>query len=429
MASLPAMVWPLAALLLGAAPPAGALALDVTPRVSLIDAPVRIAVRHAAPGSAVTVDMTTTLSGNAFASRATATARADGTAGVDAMRLFWQLAIVPPFRHGPSDETAPRTVTVRVTNGAATAAQNITRLVLSPGIARVDVREDGVYGTGYVHPGAARRAGVIVLGGSEGGTPEAQAALLASHGFETLALGYFNAGPLPKALVNVPLEDVEKGVAWLTRRPGVDPSRIGILAGSKGAEMALLAASRFMSLRAVVALKPSSVVFAGLFYGQSDAPAPSSWSYGGVPLPYVNGVVPDDVKKTIAADEDAQRPRAFMPQYLARIQRATNLDAAAIPVERINGPVLLISGDDDQLWPSSYMADAIVTRLRAHNHPYRDQWLHYAHAGHAIGIAYEPAMESAASRFLNLGGTPEGNAAASADAWPRAVAFLRDALK
>lgn len=401
---------------------------EIAPKTSLHDAPLRLTVTHAKPRTRIYVGVTTTLFANHFKSSAVYTARADGTIEVDPLNLFSNLVVVPPFVDRPFDELAPHTVTFQVVNNGSVASQSIQRLAIAADVVRANVREDGLYGTSYMHRSGAPRPGLIVLGGSEGGVPSEVAALFASHGFNALALAYFNADSLPKALANIPIEDVQRAITWLAQQPNTDGSRIGIYGGSKGAELALLAAATFPQLTAVVATKPSSVVFSGLFYGQTE-PAPSSWSYQGVPFPYVNGVVPAVVKETIARDLSANRPASYAPEYLAQLKNATNGDAATIPVERIKGPVLLVSGDDDQLWPSSYMAAAIMARLHASHHPFADGWLHYQEAGHGIGVAYDPYMESTGNRYLRLGGTPLGNARASADSWPRILQFLHRALE
>ena len=51
--------------------------------------------------------------------------------------------------------------------------------------------------------------------------------------------------------------------------------------------------------------------------------------------------------------------------------------AAEIPVERINGPVMLISGTDDQVWPATVLSEFAVRRLRAHSHPFAVEHLVY----------------------------------------------------
>jgi dienelactone hydrolase len=103
---------------------------------------------------------------------------------------------------------------------------------------------------------------------------------------------------------------------------------------------------------------------------------------------------------------------------------------AAIPVERIQGPVLLVAGGQDQLWPSAWSGDAIAARLRAHGFRHRVVQLSYPDAGHRIGKAYLPAGSTRiAGGRMETGGTPQANAAAQADAWPRVLRFLAAALR
>jgi hypothetical protein len=47
--------------------------------------------------------------------------------------------------------------------------------------------------------------------------------------------------------------------------------------------------------------------------------------------------------------------------------------AAAIPVERIGGPVLLISSTGDEMWPATRMSRRLISRLEANGfaHPHR----------------------------------------------------------
>ena len=84
---------------------------------------------------------------------------------------------------------------------------------------------------------------IVWLGGSEGGLREGTAALLASHGYATLALAYFGVDPLPPELIEIPLEYCKEGIDWLKAQPSVDAQHIAVLGGSKGAELALLLAA------------------------------------------------------------------------------------------------------------------------------------------------------------------------------------------
>ena len=56
--------------------------------------------------------------------------------------------------------------------------------------------------------------------------------------------------------------------------------------------------------------------------------------------------------------------------------------AARIPIERFKGAVMLISGADDQLWPSNVYADRIMATLRSD--PARHIHLNYPGAGHGV---------------------------------------------
>src|SRR5438067_1369515 len=150
---------------------------------------------------------------------------------------------------------------------------------------RIDV-DDGVLVGSLLVAGDDRCPGVIALGGSEGGCPIHLAQLLADEGFACLALSYFHRAGLPRNLVEVPLEYLQAAIGWLQDRDEVSGDRVGLIGASKGAELALLSATRFPAVGAVVAYAPSSVVFAGISFG-GDGRRRSSWSDHGQPVPFV----------------------------------------------------------------------------------------------------------------------------------------------
>ena len=423
------------------------LSVTTAPAVSLVDAPMSISVHSAAPHARVLVTARTTIFGKSFESRAVFVADSAGEVRVDAqaplsgtyegvngMGLFWSMLPAGKASHngGRFDYLAPRSFFISATSNGHRSDRTVTRSVVAFGIHFRDIDSRDLVGRFYWHDGSSRLPTIIVLGGAEGGVPEDRPAIIASHGFNTLALAYFGAASLERSLSNIPIERVAKAIAWLDRQPQVDPSRLAIVGGSKGAELGLLAASHFAQIRAVVAFSPSSVVYPGLFYAKSSGQAPSSWSFAGIPLPYVNGAPPQTVEDQIAREISAKLPVSFAPEYLAQLQNASNLAEATIPVERINGPILLVSGDNDKLWPSSFMAAQIVEQRRTMKHTFGDVWLRYPRAGHEIGEPYYFFADSTLAHLpryaMALGGTPAANQAASADAWPKIIAFLQKAL-
>src|SRR6185436_8629728 len=186
---------------------------------------------------------------------------------------------------------------------------------------------------------------VLVLSGSEGGFDDLGAAALASHGYAALAVAYFGAPGLQDELFEVPVERVAAAVAWVRGRAELDAGRIAVLGASKGAELALVAATRIPEIRAVVAYAPTDVVNQGVDR-RGGSRAASSWTWGGAPLPFLVQTPPP----AFQAQFRGPPPYRLRPLYEAS-RSDSGLAHAAIPVERIRGAVLLISGEDDQMIP------------------------------------------------------------------------------
>lgn len=417
--------------------PCAALELTVVPARSVVDRVVETTVRAPA-GSIVTVRLTMPRFGLSFESQATFRVPASGIVrlsddapisgsyrGTDPMGLFWSAlpngAAPKPLRPAPDGELASRPFNVTASIGSQTAVAEGVRLVVADNVVRHTVDSPGLVATLFQHEGTGCHPGVIVLGGSEGGVPNEEAAVLASHDLTTLADAYFGAPGLSRSLTNVPIEIVERALSFMRKQPSVCPGEIALFGGSKGAELALIAASRFERVRAVVAMKPASVVFSGLF-GNANR-IESSWSYRGTPLPFANGIVPREVQKEISEGEASHQKVAYSSDYLARVQNNTD-PAAIIAVETIQAPILLIAGGSDHLWPSAYMAQQIMLRRKSMNPGFADRLLLYPDAGHFIGIPFEFAESELAHSPLDVGGSAEADEQADEESWPLAVRFL-----
>lgn len=403
------------------------LQISVVPQRSLVDQVVQTTIRAPAQ-SLVAVKFTTQRFGMTFGSEASVRIPASAVLRFDPMGLFWSAlptgAPAAPFKFGRDSDLAPRPFTISATVGSQTVTTGGTRLVLAGGVHREVVDSPGMVATLF-RSGVRCHPGVIVLGGSEGGVPEEQAAVLASHGLTTLALGYYGAPGLPSSLTNIPIETVGRALAFMQSQSSVCPRQVALLGGSKGAELALLAATKFAGVRAVVALKPSSAVFSGLF-GDPNAPVSSSWSYRGLPLPFANGAVPKATQDAISAKENARQRVAYVANYLAYLQNNTD-PAAMIPVETIQAPILLVAGGSDNLWPSAYMAKQIMQRRSLMPKRFADRLLLYPQAGHLIGIPFEFAKAELAHSSLDVGGSAEADEAADEQSWPIIVTFLQRA--
>jgi hypothetical protein len=94
-------------------------------------------------------------------------------------------------------------------------------------------------------------------------------------------------------------------------------------------------------------------------------------------------------------------------------------------VAAFTGPVLLVTGGDDQVWPSGFYADQIMTALRAEHAPHLH--LSYPLAGHRVlAIPYQPALTETRQGdiVLDLGGTRAADNAAYISDWPATISFI-----
>lgn len=290
--------------------------------------------------------------------------------------------------------------------------------LVEPGVGGIPIRLPDLVGNYYPgagpEAGGGRRPAILLLGGSEGGlgaAADGQARLLAREGFTVLALAYYRLPGQPQRFELIPLETFTHALDWLKAHEGVDPARLAIMGTSKGAEAALLVASRRSDIGAVVAAVPSQVAWQG--FDWSFAPVnTSSWSEGGKPVPYLP-------IKTVGWNGDIYGPS---------LAEAARHPEAAIPVERIAAPVLLLCGEEDKLWPSCPMARAVKARRDEAAGALATTLLAYPDAGHfGVGPAL-PEGRDVPAMITMFGGSAEGNVAARADGWPRTIAFLKQAM-
>jgi dienelactone hydrolase len=278
-------------------------------------------------------------------------------------------------------------------------------------------------------PGAPRRPAIIVLGGSEGGagTARAYAPKLASHGYAVLGLPYYAPGwgsprefpTLPADFIDIPVDRLDSARAWLAARPDVDAGRIGLYGVSKGAEYALLAATRFSWVKAVAAIVPSDVVWEGWGAASTAEGTRSSFAWRGAPLPFVPYV---GMQAAFAAAQAAGRPASLRePHAAGRRAHPERVAAARIPVERYRGALLVAGGGVDDVWPSAEMAQAIADRRRAAGLP--TVVLLFPRAGHPLsGDGWGPTTAHRSA------GEPAAIAQAQAATWRATLALFGRAL-
>ncbi len=430
---------------LALAGPAAAQTFEIRPAGDVLQGrPVSIALTGLEPGQTVEIAAERRFGRPAAVYRSAATFKADGRGRIDLARtgptsgdyqgadpagLFWSMK--PTRTPAPADW---KTGEVRLTASVAGAPVTVgmTRLL---GF-QSGVTDEPIPGFPaaklYRLPSDKPRPVVVVLHGAEGGTEasERYGRKLASLGYAVVGLPYYSPdwgqfGPpkaikdLPGSFIDIRIDQIADLRAQLAKTPGVDASRIALFGGSKGAEFALIAASKYPWLTAVVAFAPSDLVWEGWGLEMVEAEGTrSSFSFDRKPLPFmpyvgfVEGLQLGDKADLRKIHEDG---RARFPEREA---------AARIRAEDYKGPVMLIAGGRDALWESARMARNIEAVRKAKG--LRTAALIYPDAGHDVGgDGWAPTV----GQVAHGGGSAAANARAQLDAWPKMLVFLEATLK
>lgn len=204
---------------------------------------------------------------------------------------------------------------------------------------------------------------LVGLGGSEGGNawtsdrwkPVRDSFI--AKGYAFVAIGYFAAKGTPVALDQIAIEDVHNAILAATKNKNVDGSRIAIIGGSRGGDLALLLGSYYPDINCVVGIVSSHAVFPGHTLHFKS----SCWTYAGKELPYIplnKEAVPSLMKRDLRGAFDM-------------MLKDTAAEAKAlIPVEKIQGPVLLLSATQDEICPSTPMGEKMMARFKAYRFKY-----------------------------------------------------------
>jgi len=253
-------------------------------------------------------------------------------------------------------------------------------------------------------PPVGSGTGVLVLAGSSGRVDEDRARVFAGLGHIAESIRWFGGAGQQPGPWAVPLE------LFLARIDELERScdRVWLVGTSLGAEAALVLGAHRPSVAGVIAFAPTDVVWP---WPDGGGVEQSHWTLDGSPLPHV----------PLAWDTwRREEPPRFRSLYERSYEAAPDrVRAAAVPVERIQ-QLVLIAGEDDQVWPSAQSARRIAARRTAAGHTttvvvHRD-------AGHRVVLPTEPVV---------VGGTEMargGAAAADAALGAMALEAIRAAL-
>ncbi|XP_054631894.1 peroxisomal succinyl-coenzyme A thioesterase-like [Dunckerocampus dactyliophorus] len=346
--------------------------------------------------------------------------------GVEQMGLLWSLRPVPGSKPGlrmrKMNVQTPMEFTISVHLGfrtegfmdqVALASQVVERWYMAPGVRRIPVTKDELSATLFLPSGPGPFPAILDLWGGASQLVEYRAALLASHGFASLALDYLTPKITQDTSNMVDNSYFEKAFGFLQQHPQVLADRIAMLAISYGSSFML----RMLAYSDVV--KPTCAVC-------------------------ISGT---HVQPIVAKQADIF---AFYNQYSDKIQvneknqkimkimllPITSDPTLKVDVGRVQCPLLLVVGEDDQSWPSSESAVDMKEMMKRAGNSHLLTILSYPNAGHLIEPPYSPHSKASSFRSISIqqkitalwGGQCLALAYAQEDCWKKMLAFFHQHL-
>lgn len=298
----------------------------------------------------------------------------------------------------------------------------IADFILFDGVKPKLINENGVQASYFVKDDLRNKTAIILIGGGQWGDYWAQE--FAKKEMVGLSIPYFGKEGLPKLPEEIELEYFEKAINWISKQPQVDPTKIVVMGASRNAELALIIASTFPEIvSGVVGYAPSSVSWPNTVLPYNSNELKASWKYKGIDIPYI------PMEKISGNNSDKIEMLAYWENGLSKTDL---VNKAFIKVEQITGPILLFSGTDDKVWPSSDMADMIEKRLENNSFEYPFQSIKYENAGHFISTNPDDYSSYRTGKIkisgkeykYEFGGTDEGDYKAKQDARIELMKFI-----
>lgn len=253
---------------------------------------------------------------------------------------------------------------------------------------RCTLEEQGFMGLWY--PGSYRPGkAIIACGGAscDEKTSIAMCRYLREAGYNVLVLGFYLWKGLPKDLIQIPVDYVEKAVEWLHKEKGIRD--IAMTAASTGAGYTLLAASLIPDISCVIPVVPYDYVPAGttqrgLVFKEAHK---SQYTWHGQELPYTPIRILDEKGMLWWVNTARKTPGYGLSRFMRfgyDLLEKRLLPEARIKVENMHADVLFLAVKGDDAWPSDAAVPRMVKVLEENHYPYRIEWHIYEKASHAL---------------------------------------------
>ena len=267
---------------------------------------------------------------------------------------------------------------------------------------------------------------VVVVPGSGGSyMPDEHLFGLVQGGYDVLSIAYVGKQGLPKKIEHIPLEYLEK-ILLVTKERFPD-RKIVLLGISKGAEYVLTFASKFNLADGIICYSPSSFILPNHVDLKKNEIQKSSWTLNGKEIPFAK-----------LADFSDEAGMVTYKKYITPIfNDIEKLNKSRIKVENIKCDLLLLSGENDMVWPSTKMANLIQSKISESSSSINVTHKSYKDCGHQfIWFDKEKPKYAPEYQSMNLtgikkhkfifGGNTEATIKAMVDSKNRVITFLNN---
>uniref|UniRef100_I3KNF8 Acyl-CoA thioesterase 15 n=1 Tax=Oreochromis niloticus TaxID=8128 RepID=I3KNF8_ORENI len=313
--------------------------------------------------------------------------------GKEPMGLLWSMRPVPGSRKGlrlrKINVCTPMLVNISVHSGhegfrdrTPLASALAERWYMAPGVKRIDINKQGVQGTLFIPPGPGPFPALLDMWGGGAGLLEYRSALLASRGYVSFSLDYLRSEHLS---ADVEFKYFETAFNIIRNHPQVIPDRVGILGSSLGSMVAF----NLTAYSTIIKVSPRCIVC----ISSNHYHPPGTTLKAGFKI----------------------------------------LSKYVLFVGRINCPMLLVNGCDDQNWPTVETAEEVARLLREGGKEHLLSRLAYPGAGHLIEPPFSPHFRATKFIILNSkekvillwGGHTKPHSDAQEDSWRKILSFLQ----
>lgn len=253
---------------------------------------------------------------------------------------------------------------------------------------RCTLEKNGFIGVWY--PGNYRiDVAIIAAGGAscDEKTSVSMCRYLRNAGYNVLVLGFYLWEGLPKYLIHIPVDYVEKAVEWLRKEKGI--KGIAMTSASTCAGYTLLAASLIPDISCVIPVVPydyvpGGTIQRGIMFKEAHK---SQYTWHGRELAYTPIEILDEKGMLWWFNSARKAPGYGLSRFMRfgyDIMEKKLLPEARIKVENMHADVLFLAVKNDDAWPSDVAVPRMVKILEETNYPYRVKYHIYDKASHAL---------------------------------------------